>query len=322
MTVIMTATNRCSVCQAELCPSDEGNLCLRCLLSLGDQPADDPTTIASDRAALVSGHPSRASDIEPAFSTRRFGDYELIEEIARGGMGVVYKARQKSLDRLVAVKMLLFGALAKPEFIKRFRLEAAAAGGLDHPNIVGVHEVGIHEGQHFLVMDYVDGSNLARLIAGQPMPSRRAAAYLKTIAEAVEFAHQRGILHRDLKPSNILIGSDDQPRVADFGLAKRLDGDVDLTLTGQVLGSPNYMPPEQAAGKRGNLTRAADVYSLGAILYQMLTGRPPFQADTIGSTLELVKNAEPLSPRLLHASVPRDLETICLKCLEKGFLEV
>jgi len=248
---------------------------------------------------------------------RQFADYELLKEIARGGMGVVFKARQISLDRIVAVKLLLGGALASPELVKRFRLEAAAAGGLQHPNIVAIHEVGFHEGQHFIVMDYVEGPNLTTVVAGQPLPPHRAAGYLKSVAEAIEYAHSKGILHRDLKPSNILLDTNDQPRVTDFGLAKKLESDVDLTVTGQVLGSPNYMPPEQAAGQRTNLNRAADVYSLGAILYHLVTGRPPFQAATLPTTLEQVRTADPVTPRRLNASLPRDLETICLKCLEK-----
>ena len=248
---------------------------------------------------------------------RDFGDYELLEEIARGGMGIVYKARQKSLDRIVALKMLLFGPQASPEFAKRFRAEAVLAASLQHPNIVAIHEVGVHEGQQFFVMDYVAGPSLARLVGHEPLPARRAASYLKTVAEAIHYAHERGILHRDLKPSNVLIDANDQPRVTDFGLARRFEGDSQVTLTGQVLGSPNYIPPEQALGKRGKVSRQSDVYALGAMLYHLLTGRPPFQGETLTDTLQQVLNAEPLAPRLLNPSLPRDLETVCLKCLEK-----
>jgi serine/threonine protein kinase len=240
-------------------------------------------------------------------------------------MGVVYKARQVSLDRIVAVKMILFGPLASAEQVRRFRTEASAAGCLQHPNIVAIHEVGLHEQQHYLVMDYVDGPNLGRLVHDGPLPAKRAAGYVKLIAEAVHYAHERGILHRDLKPSNVLIDSDDRPRVVDFGLAKRLAANSELgtqnselTLSGQVLGSPNYMPPEQAGAGRIKVGRYSDVYSLGAILYHLLTGRPPFQAETVAQTLNLVTSTEPLSPRLLNPGVARDLETICLKCLEKG----
>jgi len=232
-------------------------------------------------------------------------------------MGIVYKARQKSLDRIVALKMLLFGPQASPEFAKRFRAEAVLAASLQHPNIVAIHEVGAHEGQQFFVMDYVAGPSLAHLVGHEPLPARRAAGYLKTVAEAIHYAHERGILHRDLKPSNVLIDANDQPRVTDFGLARRFKGDSQVTLTGQVLGSPNYIPPEQALGKRGKVSRQSDVYALGAMLYHLLTGRPPFQGETLTDTLHQALNTEPLTPRLLNPSIPGELETICLKCLEK-----
>jgi serine/threonine protein kinase len=221
----------------------------------------------SSLATQATASPPVQDFVPPASknSLGRFGEYELIEEIARGGMGVVYKARQVSLDRIVALKLILFGSLASAEQVRRFRIEASAAGSLQHPNIVAVHEVGLHEGQNFLVMDYVDGPNLARFIQDRPLPVKQAATYLKTIAEAIHYAHERGIMHRDLKPSNVLIGSDDRPRVTDFGLAKRFDSDSSLTLTGQVLGSPNYMPPEQAGQGTGKVGRRSDVYSLGAI---------------------------------------------------------
>jgi hypothetical protein len=248
---------------------------------------------------------------------RDFGDYELLEEIARGGMGIVYRARQKSLDRIVAVKLLLLGQYASEEFIHRFRIEASAAASLRHPNIVAIHEVGVHQGQHYFAMDFVDGPDLAQLVRDQPLTAKRAASYVKTIAEAIHFAHTRRILHRDLKPSNVLIDSNGQPRVTDFGLAKNLASDSELTLTGQVIGSPSFMPPEQALGKRSKMGPASDVYSLGAILYHALTGRPPFMGETLNATLQQLENKEPIAPRLLVASVPTDLETICLRCLEK-----
>lgn len=231
-------------------------------------------------------------------------------------MGVVYKARQVSLDRFVAVKMIL-GGMATKEFIQRFRVEASAAANLHHPNIVAVHEVGTWQGENFLVMDFVDGPNLARLVGQQPLVPRQAARYLKLIAEAVHYAHERNILHRDLKPANVLVDSNDQPRITDFGLAKRLEAETDLTLSGQVLGSPNYMSPEQAVAKRGTVGKRSDLYSLGAILYHLLTGRAPFHGQTITEVLHQVVNTEPVSPRLLNPGVPLDLETICLKCLEK-----
>jgi WD40 repeat protein/predicted Ser/Thr protein kinase len=256
-------------------------------------------------------------------NSNQIGDYELLEEIGRGGMGVVYRARQRSLDRVVAIKMMAFGPESSLELLKRFRAEAVSAASLHHPNIVAIHEVGIQEDRHFFVMDYVEGQSLARLVGSQPLPAERAASYVKTIAQAVHYAHERGILHRDLKPSNVLIDAQDQPRVVDFGLAKRLDDsqrstlNPQLTLTGQVLGSPHYLPPEQATGQRTRISRRTDVYALGATLYHMLTGRPPFQAESLAQTLELVLHADPVSPRLLNPVLPADLDTICLKCLEK-----
>src|SRR5262245_52063213 len=205
---------------------------------------------------------------------RAFGDYELLEQIARGGMGVVYRARQVSLNRIVAVKMILAGQFASPAEVQRFRAEAEAAARLQHPNIVAIHEIRQHDGQHYFSMEFVEGRNLAEFLRHTPLPAKHAAKYLKAIAEAIHCAHQHGILHRDLKPSNVLIDLSDQPRITDFGLAKQMKGDSDLTLTGQVIGSPNFIPPEQAAGKRGQVGPLSDIYSLGAILYYLLTARP------------------------------------------------
>jgi serine/threonine protein kinase/WD40 repeat protein len=264
--------------------------------------------------------PSSSPVPQPSSSSpgiRRFGDYELLEEIARGGMGVVYKARQVSLNRTVAVKMILAGQLASAADVQRFRAEAESAANLQHPNIVAIHEIGQQEAQHFFSMDYVEGQNLAAFVGRNYLSPQQAAKCLKPIAEAVEYAHERGILHRDLKPSNILIDQSGLPRITDFGVAKRMKGDSDLTLTGQVLGSPSFMPPEQASGERGRIGPPSDIYALGAILYYVLTARPPFVAESVSEVLRLVMTAEPPSPRLLNPMVPRDLETICLKCLEK-----
>jgi serine/threonine protein kinase len=249
----MEAKRVCGKCGAELTGVGAEALCPGCLLegglalSLESETLDGPSEIAP-----------RKSPLTPAFP-RCFGDYELLEEIARGGMGIVYKARQVNLDRVVAVKMLLFGPLAQPEFVQRFRTEAAAAASLQHPNIVAIHEVGFREGQHFFAMEYVAGRNLAEIVRDGPLLPKRAAGYVKTIAEAIQYAHERGVLHRDLKPSNVLIDENDQPKVMDFGLAKRLEKETELTLSGQVLGSPNYMPPEQAAAHRGLVGKRSDV---------------------------------------------------------------
>jgi eukaryotic-like serine/threonine-protein kinase len=253
----------------------------------------------------------------PTTRAQVLGDYELLGEISRGGMGVVYKARQRSLQRLVALKMILAGHFARAQDVQRFKAEALAAANLQHPNIVAIHEVGQWEGHHFFSMDYVEGPTLAELVAKQPLPAEQAARYVRTIAEAVHYAHEHGVLHRDLKPSNILIDGDKQPRISDFGLAKLAQANSDLTLSGKAIGSPSYMPPEQSVGRRSAIGPHSDVYSLGAMLYHLVTGRPPFAAETVQATLMQVLEHEPVPPRALNPGVPRDLETVCLKCLEK-----
>ncbi|MSU61854.1 MAG: hypothetical protein EXS31_05570 [Pedosphaera sp.] len=308
MGILMATNEKCSACGAELTGTANDGLCGQCLLNLALAPTEAGATNLSV--------PHLSSDA--ADGVRTFGDYELIEELARGGMGVVYRARQGSLNRVVAVKMILAGQFASKQIAQRFKSEAIAAAVLHHPNIVAIHEVGVHEGQHFFSMDYIEGQNLSQLVGNRPLPAHQAATYLKLIAEAIHYAHEQGILHRDLKPSNILVeAATNQPRVTDFGLAKRLDGESSITVTGQVLGSPNFMPPEQASGARGKVGRHSDVYGLGGILYYLLTARAPFQGETLETTINQVLNNEPLSPRTLNPSVPQDLETICLKCLEK-----
>jgi serine/threonine protein kinase len=248
---------------------------------------------------------------------REFGDFELLAELGRGGMGVVYMARQRSLGRIVAVKMILRGDLASPIDVARFRSEAAAAARLEHPHIVPVYEVGECEGQPYFVMKYIEGTTLGKRLAAGPLPDREAAELLVPVCRAIQFAHERGILHRDLKPSNILIDGDGRAHVSDFGLAKQVSADGELTRSGAVLGTPSYMAPEQAAGNRGQIGPASDVYSLGTILYQTLTGRPPFQAASPVDTVLLVLEQDPLPPRLLNPKADRDLEMIALRCLQK-----
>ena len=272
-----------------------------------DKPPVQGTMLSSD-ALKISG---------ASLVGKLFGDYELLAEIARGGMGVVYKARQRSLNRVVALKMILSGELASDEEVSRFQTEAESAAALKHPNIVNIHEVGVEAGHHFFSMDYIEGRNLEELVLEHPLPARQAASYLFEITEAIEYAHQQGILHRDLKPSNILIDQNGETHITDFGLAKQVRKDGQLTDSGQLLGTPAYMPPEQAAGHREEFGPAMDVYSLGAILYELITGRPPFRAE---STLELIRQVlelDPIAPRLMNPQIPRDLETICLKCLAK-----
>lgn len=246
---------------------------------------------------------------------RVFGNYEIVAKIGEGGMGVVYKARQRGLSRFVALKLMRSGPWANRAEVKRFQQEAQAAAQLQHPNIVGVHDVGEQDGQLFFSMEYVEGKNLAQLIREAPLPPRRAAQLVESIAEAIHYAHERGVLHRDLKPANILLDASAKPRITDFGLARQIEIDSELTLAGTLLGTPSYMPPEQALSQR--VTFRSDVYSLGAILYDCLTGRPPFRADTPLDTCRQVVETEPVSPRLLNPKVPVDLETICLKCLAK-----
>jgi len=269
----------------------------------------------ADHALDQSLTPVRAGEIS------RVGDYDLLEVVARGGMGIVFKARQVSLNRIVALKMIPDGRLASPDQLERLRIEATAAAGLSHPNIVAVHHVGDHAGQPYIVMEYVEGTSLAALARAHPLAAAQAAGYLLKIAEAVQHAHEHGTLHRDLKPSNIIIDDRGAPRIADFGLARLLGGESHITITGQALGTPSYMPPEQADRKRGEPGPASDVYGLGATLYELLTGRPPFRAETPLETLKLVFDTEPISPRRLIPKVPRDLETICLKCLQKDPLK-
>ncbi|HLH56492.1 MAG TPA: serine/threonine-protein kinase, partial [Verrucomicrobiae bacterium] len=220
-----------------------------------EESIEEPKPLAvASRQELLSAAPRQTHDIEDR-SSRYFGDYELLQEIARGGMGVVYRARHLKLERIVALKMILAGQFATKQNIQRFRGEVTAAALLQHPNIVAIHDVGIHDGQHYFSMDYVEGQNLSQLVGARPLPPAKAARYVKLIAEAIHYAHQQGILHRDLKPSNVLVDTSDQPRVTDFGLAKRLEGDSSVTMTGQMLGSPNFMPPEQASAQRGKVGR-------------------------------------------------------------------
>lgn len=247
----------------------------------------------------------------------RLGDYELTAELGRGGMGIVYRAKQLRLQRDVAVKMILRGALATHAELSRFRTEAEAAARLDHPGIVPVYEVSEIDGHPLYSMKLVDGETLVQRLSRGPLPAREAAEILGQVARAMHYAHQHGVLHRDLKPSNILLDRTGIPHVTDFGLAKQSSATDSVTRTGSILGTPAYMAPEQAAGDRGNVGPTSDVYSLGSILYHMLTGRPPFQSASPVDTVLMVLGEDPVPPRILNAKVNRDLELVALRCLQK-----
>ncbi|MCB1094284.1 MAG: protein kinase [Verrucomicrobiae bacterium] len=293
--------NSCPTCKKEIPDGAPESVCPSCLL---DETADfaNPTTI----------------DQVPAESLGQIGNFKLKAEIARGGMGVVYRAYQEDLNRMVAIKMIRGGRFADDREQKRFLAEAEAAANLRHPGIVAIHQVGEENGNHYFSMDFVEGGDLETWLGGRPMEDMKAAHLIKEISRAVAYAHGEGIIHRDLKPQNILMDADGKPHVTDFGIAKRIDGDSQLTVTGAVMGSPSYMSPEQAAGQTSNIAVTSDIYSLGAILYALLTGRPPFQAATPMKTLEQVTSREPVPPKTLNPSISDDLNTICLKCLNKS----
>jgi WD40 repeat protein len=278
----------------------------------------DPAGGAATASDGPHSRPTTAED-QPAGGPRAGAavpGYEVLAELGRGGMGVVYKARQTSLNRVVALKMILAGAHASPVQLDRFRLEAEAAARLQHPNIVHVHETGAHDGCPYYSQEFIDGRCLSAVISEYAEPAR-AAALLEQLARATAYAHERGIVHRDLKPANVLLTKDGTPKITDFGLAKLLDDEEGRTRTGDILGTPAYMAPEQAAGKSKEIGPAADVYALGAILYELLTGRPPFEAAATWDLINQVIGQEPVPPSLRRGRVPRDLETICLKCLQK-----
>jgi WD40 repeat protein/tRNA A-37 threonylcarbamoyl transferase component Bud32 len=298
--------------------SDESVPNLESERGLSALPVFPPPDSGSDATiSYLSSENQGKSKPSPSVPQRSFGDYELLQIVAHGGMGVVYKARQIKLQRIVALKMIRSGDWASGEEVQRFYEEAEAVAQLDHPGIVPIYEVGQYEGQHYFSMGFMEGGSLTRLLKEGPLPPRKAAELGQGIADAVSYAHERGIVHRDLKPGNVLLDRDGRPKVSDFGLAKRVQGTSNLTVTGQVLGTPNYMPPEQATGKTDKVGPLSDVYSIGAVLYCLLTGRPPFQAASPIETLQQVIEREPVPPRELNPGVDYDLETICLKCLQK-----
>ena len=282
-----------------------------------------PAPIASEFALTreftpTSETPSPTITPRPMPGSGFFGKYELLGEVGRGGMGVVYKARERDLNRVVALKMILASEWASVEEIRRFQAEARATARLRHRNIVAIHEIGEESGRHFFAMDFVEGESLSAIVARGPLVPEQAARWMVSIAEAVHHLHEQGIVHRDLKPSNVLIDSAGEPVVMDFGLAKVFDSENGATRSGAILGTPSYMSPEQAAGRNSLISAQSDVYSLGAMLYEMLSGRPPFREATPLDTLVQVIEGEPTLLRQLRSTIPRELELICFRCLEKN----
>ena len=310
----MTSVARiCRRCTAEIATDAPEGLCAACLLESGiGFFAEDQI---GDLAQVRSAH-------DPAASARtgssEFGDYELLREIGRGGQGVVFRARQKSLNRTVALKVIGLGQWATKAHLKRFRLEAEAAAGLTHPSIVPIYEIGERDGSCYFSMGLVEGGGLDEVIRREQIPVRRAVELIANLARAIHYAHERGVLHRDIKPGNILLDAKGDPHLTDFGLARLVDSESTLTRTREVVGTPSYMAPEQAAGKTTALSPATDVYGLGAVFYHLLTGHPPFAGETTYETVRLVLESEPRPPRVWNSKIDRDLVTISLKCLEKN----
>src|SRR5438477_3365961 len=309
----ITTGTFCRKCGAAIPPNSPQHSCGACLLETGLGP-DEPVAgvDSSAEASAKADDPGR-----PMPMLMDFGDYELLEQIGRGGQGVVFRARQKSLNRIVALKVIGLGNWATKAHLKRFRLEAEAAARLEHPGIVPIHEVGERDGSCYFSMKFVEGGQLDEVIKRTPMSIRRAVELIEKVARTVHYAHEHGILHRDIKPGNILLDRNGEPHLTDFGLARLVEADSTVTGTLEVLGTPSYMAPEQAAGNNAAVSSNTDVYGLGAVLYQLLTGQPPFAGGTTYETIKLLLDAEPRQPRQLNPKIDRDLSTICLKCLEK-----
>src|SRR5438876_2084791 len=313
----------CRNCGAKIFPDAPEGLCTGCVLEAaigmavagGDgpgRPASSRPATTHDDVAPASQKTARAAEL-----LGELGDYELLDEVGRGGQGVVFRARQKSLNRTVALKVISLGQWASKAHLKRFRLEAEAAARLEHPGIVPIHEVGERDGQCYFSMKFVEGGQLDEVVRRAPMSIRQAVELIVKVARIVHYAHEHGILHRDIKPGNILLDAKGEPHLTDFGLARLVESESSVTHTLEVLGTPSYMAPEQAVGNNAAISSVTDVYGLGAVLYQLLTGQPPFAGGTTYETIKLLLDTEPRQPRLLNPKIDRDLSIICLKCLEK-----
>src|SRR5436189_2413921 len=329
---MISALRPCPKCGVQIPPDAPEGGCPGCLLETGlglpPDPGGDPSAIASAKG----DHGGSAENVEAnaVAAARRskkaaraaemlgeLGDYELVEEVGRGGQGVVFRARQKSLNRTVALKVISLGQWASKAHLKRFRREAEAAASLDHPSIVPIYEVGEREGACYFSMKFVEGGQLDEVARRAPISIRQAAELIAKVARTVHYAQEHGILHRDIKPGNILLDTKGEPQLTDFGLARLVEAESTVTRTMEVMGTPSYMAPEQAAGEYTKLSNATDVYGLGAVLYQLLTGHPPFAGSTTYEIIKLLLDSEPRPPRLLNPKIDRELSTICLKCLEK-----
>src|SRR5438128_3316784 len=315
----------CRKCGAKIFSDAPRGLCTACVLetALGILPNAPVAGVGDfgDEDELSRENVKSTSGVKEAVRAAtmlgEFGDYELLEEIGRGAQGVVFRARQKSLNRTVALKVISLGQWASKAHLKRFRREAEAAASLDHPSIVPIYEVGEREGACYFSMRFVEGGQLDEVVKRAPMSIRQAAELIAKVARTVHYAHEHGILHRDIKPGNILLNQKGEPLLTDFGLARLVETESTVTRTKEVLGTPSYMAPEQAAGNNTKLTNSADVYGLGAVLYQLLTDHPPFAGGTTYETIKLLLDTEPRQPRVLNLKIDRDLSKICLKCLEK-----
>src|SRR5438876_4795727 len=321
---IMTCVPKvCVKCGAEILADAPEGLCTACLFETGlnflAEEADEPPNAGRARPSLPAACGPGAPKIKSGSSkaVADFGDYELLEVIGRGGQGVVYRARQKSLNRVVALKVIGLGHWATEAHLKRFRREAEAAASLDHSGIVPIYEVGERDGSCYFSMKLIEGGQLDEVAKQEPMPIRRAVELIAKVARTVHYAHEHGILHRDIKPGNILLDAKGEPHLTDFGLARLVETESTVTRTMEVLGTPSYMAPEQAVGDNAAISSVTDVYGLGAVIYQLLTGQAPFAGGTTYETIKLLLDTEPRQPRLLNPKIDRDISTICLKCLDK-----